>query len=453
MDSKERKGDVKEHCGCSYAGVRDSKRNVKGALDCLLHKVMDIEDCIKQSVPVIKFKYNSTLKKNVEVAKNYDPDFMQKKFVEVKSAVALKELQAAVTSIRRLSKSRPVETVSRGLYIYLFAAYDKFFGDLLIALYQNKPELYAALKRDVSFDEAMKFQTIDELKEYVLQKDVETLRRDSYIEQFSKCEKRFNVTLMKFDEWSNFVECSQRRNLFTHCDGIVSKQYLDVCKKVSFKHKENLNVGDQLEIDQDYFFDSCRLVSIVSIMLAHTLWRKCTPNEICSSDEHLCALTFDLLIQERWQSALRLSNFILSLPNISQDSWRRIAIINNCIARKYLDFNDISDVLDKEDWSSVNTDFQLAYAVLTEDYSRAKDLMVRLGSSGEYFNEFSYHQWPIFKEFRKSQNFLDGYNEVYGYSFESKVNTVPEGECRADGSDRLEEVLREMDSEEQESNV
>ena len=82
----------------------------------------------------------------------------------------------------------------------------------------------------------------------MLEKEIESLRRKSYIEQFKELETKFSIKLTKFDRWPYFIESAQRRNLFTHCDGIVSKQYLDVCRDVNFKFDKVYKVGERLEI-------------------------------------------------------------------------------------------------------------------------------------------------------------------------------------------------------------
>lgn len=51
------------------------------------------------------------------------------------------------------------------------------------------------------------------------------------MEQFEVLQKRLELKLTEFPHWRRFVEAAQRRNLLTHCDGIVSEQYLSVCRK------------------------------------------------------------------------------------------------------------------------------------------------------------------------------------------------------------------------------
>jgi len=98
-------------------------------------------------------------------------------------------------------------------------------------------------------------------------------------------------------------------------------------------------------------------------------------------------------------------------------------------------------VLDKKDWSATTYDFKLAYAVLTESYSDAYKLMEKIGKKGELINELSYHDWPLFREFRDREEFFDGYLAVYGYKYSSKLSFLAE-EKKAEVEDvNLEELI------------
>jgi hypothetical protein len=215
--------------------------------------------------------------------------------------------------------------------------------------------------------------------------------------------------------------------LFTHCDGIVSKQYLDICKEVGCKIKEGRGVGDQLEIGAKYLFQSCMLIAQVGVMLGQTLWRKVLEEELEKADSHLSNIVFDYLHMEHWGNAISVSKFALSLPKISTDEMERIFSVNHAIALSAIDKSKAAKaILDKKDWSATTYDFKLAYSILTEDYAEAEALMCKLGKEGELIDELSYHDWPLFREFRDSSRFFRGYENVYGYKYSSKLHEIAE---------------------------
>ena len=134
------------------------------------------------------------------------------------------------------------------MFLALFSAFDAFTGDLLKGLYTRKPVLFRSLNKTLTFADVLAASSIEDLKLQVLDDDIETLRRKSYVDQFAALAQRFDVKLTAFDHWPAFVERSQRRNLITHCDSVVTEQYLSVCKDAGVDQKELQEVGSQVKL-------------------------------------------------------------------------------------------------------------------------------------------------------------------------------------------------------------
>ena len=163
-------------------------------------------------------------------------------------------------------------------------------------------------------------------------------------------------------------------------------------------------------------------------MLGQTLWRKTMPEEIEKADSHLARNIFDFLHTERWVYAISLSKFALALPRISTETFERIYSVNYAIALKAINKDSAArNILDKKDWTATAYDFKLAYAIITDNYKEAQELMKKIGKKGELIDELSYHDWPLFRDFRDSDEFFCGYEEVYGYKYSTKLNELAEG--------------------------
>jgi hypothetical protein len=75
---------------------------------------------------------------------------------------------------------------------------------------------------------------------------------------------------------------------------------------------------------------------------------------------------------------------------------------------------EASKIIEKEDWTSCSADFQLAVAVLKDDFERAASLMKAVAAAN-LMRKNDYRDWPLFNEFRKSPLFIDAYNCIYGH--------------------------------------
>lgn len=408
--------------------------SVSTVIDNFLHRVLDIEDCAKEFISTARKNYRDNAKRLKSELTEYqnileieeDPD---------KRLIGVRKIRKCVREIDRHIKSAPMEVLEKSLFISLFAAFDKYIGDLMAVLYNKNPELYKNINREMPLSEILSYESIDAIREVMLDKEIETIRRKGYTDQFSELEKKFSIKLTKFDNWPEFIERTQRRNLFTHCDGIVSKQYLDVCKSVGVKFEREPEIGDQLKIGSKYFFGSCYLITEVAVMLGQTLWRKTAPKDIKECDQNLSILIFDFLHMEAWGKAISLSKFALNLPDISNDQMERIFSVNYAIALKAISKGKAAkNVLDKKDWSATSYDFKLAYSVLCEDYEEAGKLMNKVGKEGELISEIAYHDWPLFREFRDRVEFFENYESVYGYKYSLKLSSIAE-EKKAEVSD------------------
>lgn len=400
--------------------------SVHQVIDIFLHRIKDIQECASEYIPEATKKYDEKTKKLNSKMKNILNELKSK---DDRSEVIIlhKEFISTSRNLKRHIGSSPVGTLEKSLFVSLFSSFDKFIGDLIDVLFSKEPKLYLGINKEIKISEVLKYNSIQELQQSFLDKEIETIRRKSYQEQFKALENQFDIKLTKFKQWPSFIERSQRRNLFTHCDGIVSKQYIDVCRDVGFDFNKDKTVGEQLEVGSDYLFQSCMIVAQVGIMLGQTLWRKVISSEIGKADSHLNNLIYEFLHEEEWSNAIIIGNFAQGLPNDSTESIKRMFLINHAIALNAIDKkHEAKKLLDTKDWSATLLDFKLAYAVINYDYDEAQNIMVRIGKKGEFVDELSYHDFPLFREFRDSDQFLIGYKVVYGYQYLYKFQELAE---------------------------
>ena len=122
------------------------------------------------------------------------------------------EFTSTLKKLDELHQNHALPVLARSLFMQLFCEFDAFTGALLKTIYGRNSELLKGISREISLCDLLEFDNITAVKHAMLDKEVETFRRDSYVEQFAQLEKKFNLTLRKFAEWGEFVELGQRRN-------------------------------------------------------------------------------------------------------------------------------------------------------------------------------------------------------------------------------------------------
>lgn len=404
----------------------EQEHPIAATINYCVHKVLDIQQCAEQFIPAA-WKYHNSKADEIEAIFEETDKILNSATTKQEEIQAASLISKAIMESKRLSTSDLAETLEKSLYINLFSILDKFTGDLLTELFNRKQDLYKTIQREFKLSELIEANTIEDIKKLALEKEIETLKRKSYTEQFKELESRFNISLTKFKSWPAFIEAAQKRNLLVHCDGIISEQYIKACEAVEFKHKKQPKIGEKAELGPNIFIPTTWIIIEIITMLGQTLWRKLIPEEIEDADNHLHRIIYDFLEMEKWEGSIKLSKFAINLPKHSSDQINKINTINYAIALKQINQPDAAkNIINKIDWSSSIYDFRVAHAIINDDFTQAKIFMLKVGKQSELINEESYHTWPLFREFRYSDEFTDAYQEIYGYPYISKATELSE---------------------------
>lgn len=336
------------------------------------------------------------------------------------------ELTATMRTLEELHTSKAIPVLARSLFMQMFSEFDAFMGSLLKVIYLKNQDLLRGIAREITLKDLFEYKSIDEVKRSMLEKEIETFRRDSYVEQFASLEKKFQIPLRKFEEYPEFIELSQRRNIFTHNDGVVSDQYIIVCEREGWRFPQRPIAGDTLHVDMEYFGRALCVMSKVGFMLAHTLWSKIFPQESDAIHDSIDSRIYQCLQHKRWRLAAELGTFALSDPMRKgvKELDLRIRTINAAIGLKFGGRDDEARrLLGATDWSASYRDFKLAILILEEKYEDAIKIMLSIGKSGEILEQSSYYSWPLFHKFRERPEFYSTYEQIYGEPYSTQVPT------------------------------
>jgi hypothetical protein len=120
----------------------------------------------------------------------------------------------------------------------------------------------------------------------------------------------------------------------------------------------------------------------------------------------------------RYDLAIALLDFAtLTLDKHFSDETRRTFVLNRALAYKMNKQENIcSLILAKDDWTASNDKFQIAVAVLSDNFNLAIKLMEKIGPNEA--QDVSYKEWPLFKELRKTFEFHRTYEKIYNKGFQ-----------------------------------
>lgn len=98
---------------------------------------------------------------------------------------------------RQIHYRQASQLIPKTFVVSLISQYDAFLGRLLRGLYKLKPELLNSSDRTVTLEQLMEFDSVTAAKEYFLEKEIESLLRQSHSEQFEWLERKFKIELRK----------------------------------------------------------------------------------------------------------------------------------------------------------------------------------------------------------------------------------------------------------------
>lgn len=309
--------------------------------------------------------------------------------------------------------------IPRSFLVAMVSQFDAFIGNILNVIYKTKPEMLNASERNLTFANLVQFKSIEEARDYVLEKEIDAVLRENHADHFEYLEKKLSMELRKgLDIWPAFIELTERRNLFVHTNGVVSSQYIATCRKHKVTLPANIDTTTRLDVSPEYFNSVHQCLYEISVKLSQVIWRKLIPESIELADQYLNLVCYTLLKYERYDLAGRILDFALTLPRYASQRNKLTFIVNRAIAHKWGGAPEKArKSLDETDWSACSDDFQIAVAVLKDNFEEAMSIMRKFNKNGPV-GKIEYKDWPVFREFRKSQAFMDAYQEIFGEGLE-----------------------------------
>lgn len=331
---------------------------------------------------------------------------------------------------RKVKRSQESSRLLQRSYIVsMVSQFDAYIGDLLRTIYEINPDKLKQSDLKFNYAELQAIGSIEAAKEQIVDNKIEAILRDSHQDQIKEIASSIGVgTLKEFDNWPCFVEITQRRNLFVHSNGIVSKQYLSICKSEKVELGE-LKKGDQLEVDRSYFNKAYEVFYEVAVKLSQMTMRVLLykKDKSCLEDVDKCMITntFDLIVDERYDVAIELANFALNEQFTHSNKDRMYLVLNRAQAYKWKgDEKKCQELLNAEDFTACSSELKCPKFALEDNLDKVCEMMRSSGKDSEILKPEQYRTWPIFKGMRDKDKFKETFKSIFGEDLEPEVETA-----------------------------
>lgn len=303
----------------------NSEKLNESLLDFLNH-IESINETLPMSVLLLS-PFQKKAKKNLtkfinENSENLEPE-------EEAISIKLELVRVYDKLIKNVETSTiALKIIPESLFVSLISQFDAFMNRLLRALFEIRPEFINSSERNLSFSQLIQFSSIDDAKHFIVEKEVESVLRKSHSDHFKYLENKLSIPLTKnLSIWKDFIEVTERRNLFVHCDGVISSQYINTCKSVNYDVSK-IKVNDKLKIDGEYFRSAFITLYEIAVKLTHTIWRKLLIDDLQKADDELNDICYKMMDNGEFYLADILLEFAANQKKHHNQSTKNYQIVN-----------------------------------------------------------------------------------------------------------------------------
>jgi hypothetical protein len=318
----------------------------------------------------------------------------------------------------------------------LISSYDQFLSQLIRCVFSVRPEILSSSDRSLSLKDLTEIGSVEAARERIIEKEIESVIQDSHVQQIEWLERKLNMPLRKdLIIWKDFVEICERRNLVSHTNGIISSQYISVCKDHGVAI-DGLKVGAKLKITPKYYRQAVSIVLEFGGKLTQVVWRKLMPCQIEEADEELNDLAYRLISKRMYKEANTLLRFgLFEMKKHSTELVRKMMVVNLANAEK-LGGNKIEaeKVLGAEDWSASTDKVIICMAAVRDDVETVIKIMKTVVNA-EHLRIADFRVWPVFEKVRSDPKFIEAFEREFGQKMvaDLEASTLPKLEAEEPG--------------------
>lgn len=275
--------------------------------------------------------------------------------------------------------------------------FEVLFSMIVGMYFLLRPQALSSTEPQFSWDDIQKFDTLDDLRSFHADRQVEQLMWKGFDDWMEWLDKKLKVKFENISLDATLMrEVFQRRHVIVHNGGKVSRQYLN---KVPQAPKD-LSIGDSLEVSGEYLSDALDQLYVLGTLMASAVVDRLIKNPEIREviQKQLRLLSDEHLKQERWISTEALCKAYSEMFDKEED--RNAMRVNLWVAKKQrLGIGSIKQDVSAWDTSSLRDDLRLARLCLVDEFDSAYEMCCRLASSGS-LRGVDFRSEPLYRELR-----------------------------------------------------
>jgi hypothetical protein len=300
----------------------------------------------------------------------------------------------------RTRQPRQGELFKRNTLVSTVSTVDTLFAKIFEYYYSRFPEELSIDNQKITYNELREIKKIEEAREFLISREVELLLLQKGLrERLKILSDKLKISFSGEDTLiKEFKKLIKIRNLIVHNEGRADSEFAEEY------NEENIKKGEKIKISEKYLKKSLALVYFVGSYVLQMLQSKLEETLVPADEFILNNTLHNLLKKESYEFNRMIYDY--AIKNEIDEVNRKMIVINYCIGikRQGKEVEHIDKVLDKEDWTVITPDFEMAIECLKGNDDKFYKILGELIKSKKV-GKWELENWELFSAHKKKPKF------------------------------------------------
>ncbi|MFI9584030.1 hypothetical protein ACIHCQ_19790 [Streptomyces sp. NPDC052236] len=304
--------------------------------------------------------------------------------IEIQNGVIGSAIQRSIAEgMMRTRAGSSEELLRKSLLVSAISSFEVLFGQIARAIYSVNSSALNDSDYAFTLQELAKFSTLDDAREYLIERRISGLLRDS-IDAWDKWLKRTSGGLSMDTlpvEWPLIRESFARRNLIVHTGGVVNHLYTTVIQKLDSPNADRITIGSRLTVDEEYLDRVLQELLALGHILTCATGSKLHKSEEENFASATVATIQNLSAKSAWRACSAVCKYALS-RNLARSSEMNVRVRSWLSRKEIHGIESIRKEVEEWDTSGLSKGISHCKAVLLDDLDSALpeiDALLRMG--------------------------------------------------------------------------
>lgn len=306
------------------------------------------------------------------------------------------------------------EILYSGSLMLLITYFENMIAGVIKKDFIKHPERVSLKEKTVSYKLLTEVGNIDDIRDILIDQEVTNMMYDSLNGWKKFFQKSLKLELRSWEEKFDILqEIIARRNLFVHNNGVINNTYLN-----KLNSSDRNKIGKYIGIDRKYIDNAINIIEYIGISLIIEVWVKEYADDENEMKSIISIIYEEYLESERWEMAKQLYEICMNNKKICAGD-KILCQINYWQCYKWQGkYDEIKKEVENVDLSAYRPMYILGILTLKEDYQKFFEIFDEQSDIGEA----QLKEWPLFRELRKSEEYMIRFPDIEPYEMEWKVD-------------------------------